>query len=222
VRLRAAKPRLHKLRTRIRRRSQVAGRVLFTGFKVQRLAIAWKRGLGSSSDCMVRSAVSLPQVDPTDRVRPGLSAILLIDGKALRILTVHLKSSCGSPLEDRGKLDGDAPACQILHRQFAPLEAWLEARADGAPIVVLGDFNRNLSHEKNIIAESAIRSDGSDPKSPLGSGTRARSLYGELNDGAPSNSALTLLELKCPVNAVAKEICTRSRRELFSQEALSR
>jgi hypothetical protein len=125
-----------------------------------------------------------------------------------------------SPLEDRGKLDGGAQACQILHRQLAPLEAWLEAKADGAPIVVLGDFNRNLSHEKNTIAQSAIRSDGSDPRSPLASGIRVRSLYGEINDTAPVNSAVTLLEPECPVNEIARDICTRAKRELFSQEAL--
>lgn len=192
----------------------------FAGFKVQRLAIAWRRALGPASECVVESAVSLPQVDPADQVRPGLTATLKIDGKPVRIMTVHLKSSCVSPLEERGKLDGNAPACQTLQRQLAPLEAWLETKADGMPIVVLGDFNRNLSHEKNTIAQSAIRSDGSDPKSPLTTGIRVRSLYGELNDGAPTNSALTLLEPECPVNAIAKEICTRAKRELFNQEAL--
>ena len=93
-------------------------------------------------------------------------------------------------------------------------------QADGVPIVVLGDFNRNLSHEKNTIELSAVRSDGSDPKSPLASGTRVRSLYGEINDTAPVNSALMLLEPECRVNAVASEICTRSKREFFSQDAL--
>ena len=82
----------------------------FDTFKVQRLAIAWKRSLGSSTDCVVEKSLSLPQLDPTDQVRPGLSVTLQIDGKPLRIMTVHLKSSCVSPLEDRGKLDGAGDA----------------------------------------------------------------------------------------------------------------
>ena len=159
----------------------------FDGFKVQRLAVAWKRGLGTSSDCVVEETLSLPQLNPTDRVRPGLSLTLQIDGKPLRVMTVHLKSSCVSPLENRGKLDGGGDACPILQQQVRPLEAWLEARSSGIPVILMGDFNRNLSHEKNAIASSAIRSDGSDPVSPLPAGVVARSLYGEVNDGAPSD-----------------------------------
>lgn len=192
----------------------------FDGFKVQRLAIAWKRALGTSSDCMVEKPLSLPLLGPTDQVRPGLSMTLQIDGKPLRILTVHLKSSCVSPLEERGKLDGGGNACPILQQQISPLEAWLEARSSGISVIVMGDFNRHLSHEKNKIMPSAIRSDGSDPVSPLPAGVLVRSLYGEVNDGAPADSALTHLEPECPVNAVAKQICERSKRELFDQDAL--
>lgn len=192
----------------------------FDDFKIQRLAIAWKRVLGTASDCTVEPTLSLPQLSPTDQVRPGLSLTLQIDGKPLRIMTVHLKSSCVSPLEDRGKLDGGGPACPILQQQVRPLEAWLESRSSGNPIILLGDFNRNLSHEKNTIAASAVRSNGSDPASPLPAGVLVRSLSGEVNDGAPPDSALTLLEPECPVNAVAKQMCERSKRELFNQDAL--
>jgi endonuclease/exonuclease/phosphatase family metal-dependent hydrolase len=192
----------------------------FATFKVQRLAIAWKRTLGSVSDCVVESTMTLPQLDPTDQVRPGLSLTLQIDGRPLRIMTVHLKSSCVSPLEDRGKLDGNAEACQVLQQQARPLEAWLEARSSGVPVVIMGDFNRNLSHEKSKIPQSAVRTDGSDPKSPLPPGTRVRSLYGEINDDAPPDSSLVLLEPDCPVNAAAQEICSRSKSEFFNQEAL--
>lgn len=104
----------------------------FTGFKVQRLVIAWKKTLGPASDCLVEEGLSLPQLKPADQVRPGLSATLNIDGKPLRIMTVHLKSSCVSPLEDRGKLEGTADACKVLQQQVRPLEAWLETRSQGS------------------------------------------------------------------------------------------
>jgi hypothetical protein len=90
----------------------------------------------------------------------------------------------------------------------------------GMPLVLMGDFNRNLSHEKTSIAKSAIRSDGSDPASSLPVGILVRSLYGEVNDGAPTSSALSHLEPECPVNPVAKQLCERSKRELFDQDAL--
>jgi hypothetical protein len=178
----------------------------FDDFKVQRLAIAWKRALGISSDCVAERTLSLPSINPTDQVRPGLSLTPQIDGKQLRVMTLHLKSSCVSPLEDRGKLDGGGNACPILQQQVRPLEAWLEARSSGTPVIIMGDFNRNLSHEKNAIASSAIRSDGSNPTLPLPGGVLVRSLYGEVNDGTPADSALTHLEPECPVNAVAKQI----------------
>jgi len=192
----------------------------FSEFKVQRLVIAWKKALGQATDCLVEATLSLPALPAADQVRPGLSATLQIDGKPLRIMNVHLKSSCVSPFENRGKLEGDVEACTILQRQVPLLEAWLEARASGTPVILLGDFNRNLSHEKSQIALANVRTDGSDPKSALPSGVRVRSLFGEINDGAPSETTLTLLEPECPVNAVARDICSRSKNEFFTQDAL--
>ena len=101
-----------------------------------------------------------------------------------------------------------------------PLEAWLESKSVGSPVILMGDFNRNLSHEKSSIAPLAVRSNGSDPASALPAGVLVRSLSGEVNDGSPADSALTHLEPECPVNAVAKQMCERSKRELFDQDAL--
>lgn len=192
----------------------------FDTFKVQRLAIAWKKSLGTGSECETEKPLSLPDIDTTNQVRPGLSLKLQVDGKPLRFMTVHLKSACVSPLENRGKLDGDADACSILQQQVRPLEAWLEFQSTGVPIVLMGDFNRNLAHEKNTIVKSAIRADGSDPASPLPMNVRVRSLYGEINDGAPTDSALLHLDPACPINAVAIQTCKRAERELLDQDAL--
>ncbi|ULR42453.1 MULTISPECIES: hypothetical protein [Rhizobium] len=62
-------------------------------------------------------------------------------------MDVHLKSSCVSPF-DGGNLEESGNHCMILQQQIDPLESWIErSAADGARIVLLGDFNRNLWHE---------------------------------------------------------------------------
>jgi len=68
----------------------------FASHAVQRLVIAWKASLGTGMECEVEDALSLPQNPDDKRPRPGLSVVLIIDGKRLRVMTVHLKSSCVS------------------------------------------------------------------------------------------------------------------------------
>jgi len=183
----------------------------FTGFKVQRLAFAWKKTLGPAAECAVEPAVSLPSLPAADQVRPGLSLALDLDGKTLRLLNVHLKSSCVSPLEakgpnDKGALAGSNSACATLQQQVAPLEHWLEAKSkDTNRIVVLGDFNRNLWHERH--AAGPVRTDNSDPAGPLPGSAKVISLLGEINDGVPGRSQLTLLEEACLVNATSQTAC---------------
>lgn len=84
----------------------------FDGYKVQRLAFAWRRSLGDATEgCEPYAGLSLPKREEPDRPRPGLSVGLTIDGKLIRFLTVHLKSSCVSPIESvdengKGRLAG--------------------------------------------------------------------------------------------------------------------
>lgn len=197
----------------------------FTGFKVQRLVIAARKTLGGFRDCLVEPALSLPDSAMREQPRPGLSATLTIDGKPLRIMTVHLKSSCVSPLEanarnpERGKLEGNDPHCIILQRQVRPIEAWIEGRAT-VPAIMLGDFNRNLSHEIAAIPRAQVRTDGSDPAGPLPLDARVRSLVGEVDDGQPAASKLALLNTTCPVNAISEEFCRRAKSEAFTREQL--
>lgn len=197
----------------------------FEGFKVQRLVIAAKKALGGFRDCLIEPALSLPERPANEQPRPGLSATLQIDGRPLRIMTVHLKSSCVSPLEAvasnpaRGKLEGADPNCVILQAQVRPLEAWIEARA-AVPTVMLGDFNRNLPNEIGALPAGRVRTDGSDPGSPLPAGAAVRSLIGEVNDGRPADSALALLDTKCPVNAASEEFCRRSKTQALTQAEL--
>jgi hypothetical protein len=64
--------------------------------------IPWKTWLGARVECEVEDALSLPGEPDDNRPRPGLSVVLIIDGKRLRVMTVHLKSFCVSQLEDTG------------------------------------------------------------------------------------------------------------------------
>jgi endonuclease/exonuclease/phosphatase family metal-dependent hydrolase len=96
-------------------------------------------------------------------LRAGADVTVHVNGKALRLLSVHLKSNCFS-----APLSSAKGACIKLRAQLPVLEAWIDARARaGEPFLVLGDFNRRL--------------DASDP------------FYLELDDGDPPNADLTLL-----------------------------
>jgi endonuclease/exonuclease/phosphatase family metal-dependent hydrolase len=197
----------------------------FSSQAVQRLVIAWKASLGPGVECQVEDALSLPENPADKRPRPGLSMVLVIDGKRLRVMTVHLKSSCVSPLEatdrspQKGQLAGGDGNCVILQQQVGPLEAWLKSKATG-PTVVLGDFNRNLPHEVHAFKLTDVRTDGSDPKGPRPAGVLSKSLIGEVNDGAPEGTLLALVEMACPTNAVTADYCRRAKTEAFTIEAL--
>ncbi|QRM45845.1 endonuclease/exonuclease/phosphatase family protein [Rhizobium sp. BG4] len=184
----------------------------FTGHKVQRLAFAWKREFGPAVECEVEDALSLPSLTEKERVRPGLALALNIDGKLTRFLDVHLKSSCVSPFDNPpDALDGDAgpgDPCKVLQQQVVPLEKWIERKSvDTDRVVLLGDFNRNVWHETN--ETGAVRTDGSDPMAELPPKVRARKLIGEVNDGAPEGTLLTLLDEACPVNTASDDACKR-------------
>ena len=182
----------------------------FSDHKVQRLAFAWKKELGSASECAVEPAIGLPSINPKDQVRPGLSLGLNLDGATFRLLSMHLKSSCVSPLEARGDLAGNEPACGTLQQQVVPLERWIEQKsADTGRFVILGDFNRSLWHEKNA-SGATVRTDGSAPSGPLSPTGKVRNFFKEINDGTPTTSTATLLTETCPVNATSQSACEKA------------
>ena len=75
------------------------------------------------------------------QLRWGVDLTVWRDGRSLRLLNVHLKSRCfAKSLENPRDRH-----CRKLARQIPPLEAWIDARwREGAPFVVLGDFNRAM------------------------------------------------------------------------------
>ena len=113
----------------------------FANFKVQRLAFAWKKELGNAEECVTEEALSLPGEAIENRVRPGLSVALRIDGNLVRLLAVHLKSGCVSPLDENhgGDLSGSEQPCQLKQKQIVPLEKWIEKKsADASGLLVWG------------------------------------------------------------------------------------
>ncbi|WP_323995594.1 hypothetical protein [Rhizobium mulingense] len=79
----------------------------------------------------------------------------------------------------------------ILQQQIDPLESWIErAAAEGAKIVLLGDFNRNLWHE--LRDQRPARTDATGTSSPRPAGVLSRSLIEEVADGQPADANLRI------------------------------
>jgi endonuclease/exonuclease/phosphatase family metal-dependent hydrolase len=190
----------------------------FSDFKVQRLAIAWRSELGAAAACTVEPSISLPDNVEDEQPRPGLSVDLSIEGSLVRILVVHLKSSCVSPLEERGDLtDQEDRDCRILQQQVVPLESWVEDRFAGTDkIIMLGDFNRNFWHE--VQNTGPVRTDGSAPHTPLPPGVLAQDLLGEVFDDEPAFTTVTLLHETCPKNAVVMALCEKGETRLLTPD----
>jgi len=89
-----------------------------------------------------------------------------------RLMSVHLKSGCPA-----GPLTAPGRNCDLLTKQVAPLEAWIEGEANaGRRFGVLGDFNRRFSIEKGPARDAE---------------GRQLNVYAELDDGEPAASKLT-------------------------------
>lgn len=108
----------------------------------QKVGCAFKKGL----DVRIN-----PDYTPLNvgNVRVGADITLLVNGKAVRILGVHLKSMChGDPLNT------DSKACRKLKKQLPILEEWIDARAEeNIPFIVLGDFNRRMEEGEEFWTE---------------------------------------------------------------------
>ena len=75
------------------------------------------------------------------QLRWGVDLMVSRGGRKLRLLNVHLKSKCFR----KSLTNPRSRSCRTLARQIEPLEAWIDARwREGVPLVVLGDFNREI------------------------------------------------------------------------------
>ncbi len=113
---------------------------------VQRTGFAVRRGL------VVERNPDLVALDLNPgaqrHLRSGADITVVQQGSRLRLLNVHLKTGChDAPLQGRNR------NCQVLRRQLAPLQGWVAQRAtEGAPFVLLGDFNRVMDGSDEMLA----------------------------------------------------------------------
>lgn len=179
----------------------------------QTTAFAWDKSMGETgARCSVNEDLAVsdnPGAKDAHKVRPGLTLELQWGERRISFLNVHLKSSCANivptPIYQARLLDDPNPACQVLNRQVAPIERWLDSVAARSPdFVLLGDFNRRIDEEAatNIRPEQ-VRLDGSNPAGvpPQDANGRVatRYLWQELNDGSRSlkQVPLTKVETGC-------------------------
>lgn len=86
--------------------------------------------------------------DAKFRLRSGADITVVTPGGRLRLLDVHLKTGCH---EDR--LTSHRRACETLSRQVPSLKGWIAQRqTDGVPFVLIGDFNRVMDGQDDLLA----------------------------------------------------------------------
>lgn len=86
----------------------------------------------------------------TSGLRFGTDITVDLEGQALRLLSVHLKSGCFTQHLDNSRSDD----CDKLSKQLPKLEEWIYKRAnEGIPYIVLGDFNRRMNDQDDIWTE---------------------------------------------------------------------
>ena len=78
-------------------------------------------------------------------MRHGVDIEIMVNGQSIRLLSVHLKSSCFEKL-----LTSEEQSCRRLASQVPILEKWIDERAsNGMPFVVMGDFNRRFNKKND-------------------------------------------------------------------------
>jgi len=139
-------------------------RILITHDPVaQRVALAVRRDITVQQNADLRT-LDVTRPGSRRHLRSGLDATLIVGGRTLRVLGVHLKSGCW----DRPYEHARQTACRQLAEQLPVLQDWVAARrAEGVPFLVLGDFNRQLKERDPFLA--ALRGNG-----PLASATAGR------------------------------------------------
>jgi endonuclease/exonuclease/phosphatase family metal-dependent hydrolase len=114
---------------------------------IQRVGIAVKLGIPAQQNADLAALDVYPEA--RFRLRSGADVTLTLPSGPLRFLAVHLKTGC-----QRDPLDKtDRKQCQTLRQQLPPLQGWIaQRRVEGAPFVLLGDFNRWMDGSDGFLA----------------------------------------------------------------------
>lgn len=108
---------------------------------IQRTGFAVRRSLR-----VIRNA-DLEELDPNPdhrfSLRRGTDITVEVDGRMLRLLSVHLKAGCREAT-DQGR------DCETLMEQSRVLAGWIAARRrEGVAFAILGDFNRRFASPRD-------------------------------------------------------------------------
>ena len=119
---------------------------------VQRVGIAVRRGIAVHRNPDLTGLDLYPEA--RHHLRSGLDLTLDLPSGPLRLLAVHLKTGC-----QRDNLDTSSrPQCATLRGQLPVLQGWVaQRRREDVPFVMLGDFNRWMGPEDDMLA--ALRAD---------------------------------------------------------------
>jgi endonuclease/exonuclease/phosphatase family metal-dependent hydrolase len=121
-----------------------------------------RTGFAYRSSLVVTRHADYAELD-VGSVRTGADLSVSMNGRSVRLLSVHLKSGCFDQ-----PLTTPSNDCTKLEAQLPVLEAWIDTRAAaGEPSIVLGDFNRRMQ--------------------------TGEAFYAELDDADPPNADLTLV-----------------------------
>ena len=112
----------------------------------QRVGIVVRRGISAQQNQDLAALDLYPEA--RHPLRSGADVTLDLPSGPIRLLAVHLKTGCHFDA-----LTSQRPACHTLHEQVPPLQGWIAQRqAEGAPFVVLGDFNREMNGRDDLLA----------------------------------------------------------------------
>lgn len=182
----------------------------------QRLVIAARKSVFSGAICRTDTDIRVQEGTTGRYTRPALIADLTTpQGQAVKVIALHLKSSCASPAGDEqygflgNYLHITDPNdisynsnCPTLRKQVAPLERLIEREVTpNSAVIMLGDFNRKIHLEM----ETYKGPDGKDrpkagPARESGSAIgvpadtdKVRLLWPEVNDGDPAHTLMSIL-----------------------------
>ncbi|MCU0887000.1 MAG: endonuclease/exonuclease/phosphatase family protein [Rubritepida sp.] len=111
---------------------------------VQRTGFAIRRGLAATQNEDLAALDLAPGARFSQR--RGTDVTVTLNGRPLRLLSVHLNAGCREGPMDAAR----NRECEGLARQSEVLARWIaERRREGVAFAVLGDFNRRMDHPRD-------------------------------------------------------------------------
>jgi hypothetical protein len=104
-------------------------------------ALAVRKGKVEVVASGIVEGLSVIDVEENLPTRPGVEALLEVDGERFWVMSIDMKSGCFAKSLEPAIL-GD---CKTLAKQVAPLDAWIDDKqSTGLAVIIMGKFNRKL------------------------------------------------------------------------------